>query len=930
MKFKKQYLGMAVLFAIVALSTFFYERTLNANPLNTENLEMSSYEGHPDQLKFQELLANDLYMSKVKPILDNRCVACHSCYVAPCQLQMGSYDGVERGAKKDFYYDLVRLEDAPPSRLFIDAKNTNEWRHKGFYPVISKEGKPQDRLDDSILFSLIDLKQQRSSQYQTAAEPRSDYQVENSRTCPIPNQRAVSKIFSGNILETTISEYMNSKPWAGMPFGLPALSSEEHQTLKDWIAQGSPGPSKDLKYLLTHPSAQAQGIIFTVEDFLNRSEFKHQLAARYIYEHVFLAHLYFAPSDLVTEAPAEYYRLVRSKTRDGEIDEIATLRPYDDPKVSKFYYRFRRMTDTIVQKSHITYRIGLDRLARWNELFIDSDWGLKPEEMTLPDYDLPETANPFVSFKKIPSKIRYSFLLDDNYYHIMNFILGPVCRGNSALNVINDHFWVFFMDPSKDPMIQKDSQTGRDFIDKYGHLLVPPAANGAIPNLKKYVVTENKAILEYRRLKSELYVDKYPQGLNLDFIWDGSYNSNVFRVGQKNDGTILTIYRHFDSASVNKGALGEIPRTIWVVDYAILEDIYYNLVAGFSAYGTTIHQASTRFHMDWSRINGEDLFLSFLPPESRLKVREGWNLSPIEISKLISKVPVLNKISEKIHNKVSEPYVDDVIHDAPYHLNRDRKTQIAFKNSEPMDQKNELVHKFFSKLTPMARGFVDAIDSQKEELNKKDYSVRLAEVGEKIEKVRLEFRKREIPKGENIDQGLFDFIWGHDIAKPIYLTETEKAKASLSLIGGVKWPWLHTLPDLSYIRLRKADGTYLVYSMVLNREHFNVDFVFNEDRRLDIKNNSLNFIPGFVGSFPNYIFDFEISRLPDFVDQILRMQSSSSSIDANLQQEILFKGFGLSRFSPHFWEVYDSLNEAYRQYNPVEAGLIDLNRYLSR
>jgi hypothetical protein len=122
MKFKKQYLGMAVLFAIVALSTFFYERTLNANPLNTENLEMSSYEGHPDQLKFQELLANDLYMSKVKPILDNRCVACHSCYVAPCQLQMGSYDGVERGAKKDFYYDLVRLEDAPPSRLFIDAK----------------------------------------------------------------------------------------------------------------------------------------------------------------------------------------------------------------------------------------------------------------------------------------------------------------------------------------------------------------------------------------------------------------------------------------------------------------------------------------------------------------------------------------------------------------------------------------------------------------------------------------------------------------------------------------------------------------------------------------------------------------------------------------------------------------------------------------
>ena len=29
----------------------------------------------------------------------------------------------------------------------------------------------------------------------------------------------------------------------------------------------------------------------------------------------------------------------------------------------------------------------------------------------------------------------------------MGFIKGPVCRGQVALNVIDDHFWVVFLDP---------------------------------------------------------------------------------------------------------------------------------------------------------------------------------------------------------------------------------------------------------------------------------------------------------------------------------------------------------------------------------------------------------------------------------------------------------------------------------------------------
>ncbi len=40
------------------------------------------------------------FLTDVKPILDRRCVVCHSCYNAPCQLKLSSYEGLDRGASK--------------------------------------------------------------------------------------------------------------------------------------------------------------------------------------------------------------------------------------------------------------------------------------------------------------------------------------------------------------------------------------------------------------------------------------------------------------------------------------------------------------------------------------------------------------------------------------------------------------------------------------------------------------------------------------------------------------------------------------------------------------------------------------------------------------------------------------------------------------
>ena len=73
-----------------------------------------------------------LFDESVKPVLENRCVVCHGCTDAPCQLKLSSYEGLTRGASKVRVYDGARLSSIPPTRLFIDAQTTEEWREKGF------------------------------------------------------------------------------------------------------------------------------------------------------------------------------------------------------------------------------------------------------------------------------------------------------------------------------------------------------------------------------------------------------------------------------------------------------------------------------------------------------------------------------------------------------------------------------------------------------------------------------------------------------------------------------------------------------------------------------------------------------------------------------------------------------------------------------
>jgi hypothetical protein len=52
------------------------------------------------------------YLKEVKPLLDKRCVVCHSCYNSPCQLKLDSFEGVasERIFQRNRKQSLMRVQ----------------------------------------------------------------------------------------------------------------------------------------------------------------------------------------------------------------------------------------------------------------------------------------------------------------------------------------------------------------------------------------------------------------------------------------------------------------------------------------------------------------------------------------------------------------------------------------------------------------------------------------------------------------------------------------------------------------------------------------------------------------------------------------------------------------------------------------------------
>jgi len=525
-----------------------------------------------------------LFREQIKPILDQRCVVCHACYDAPCQLKLSSPQGIDRGIHSRKVYNSTRLLADPPSRLFEDEQSVQGWRRRGFEPVLNERDQtPKANREGSLLYRVLRLKQQQPLPSTLLLPDSFELGLDPAQQC-----RSVERY---DQIET-------QRPLWGMPYGLPGLSATQLSTMTQWISQGAPMPESSAV------TAPAQATIDHWERFFNNDTLQGQLVARYLYEHLYLFHLYF------TDRPQDgFYNLVRSATPPGKpLQRISTRRPYDDPATARVYYRLVTEPATIVAKTHLPYALDSAREQRWQTLFFGSDIPLE----RLPSYAPDQASNPFTTFAAIPAAARYRFLLDEAQATIMAFIKGPVCRGQVAVNVINEQFWVFFADPNNP--ISDDS---RNFLaEQADTLALPGATSNSVLPLSAWVTYAAKQA-DYLEAKTRWFNQQITRGLALNeqLIWDGDgHNRNA----------ALTVFRHFDNASVTQGLLGTLPKTAWVIDYPLLERIHYLLVAGFDVFGNFGHQLTTRLYMDFLRMEGEFNFLSLLPPAIRQRERDAW------------------------------------------------------------------------------------------------------------------------------------------------------------------------------------------------------------------------------------------------------------------------------------------------------------------
>ena len=524
--------------------------------------------------------ASPEFYKDIAPILIRKCVTCHACYDAPCQLVMTAPEGLARGATKHGAYDSERLSPATPTRLFVDAQRTVDWRKLGFFSVLGGTRLGQ-RSDTSSLMSMLRLGHANPFEPNKKVPFHVEFGLHRKNACPLPSE---------------FTSYAALRPEQGMPLATTGLTDREYELIETWVADGARVTVKEVK-----PTALEREMIKSWETFLNQSDTRTALIARYLFEHLFLAHLYFDAA-----GNGNFFVLERSRTPPGEpIHPVASRRPNDDP-AGRFYYRLRLLNETLVHKTHVTYYAGREKLERIKELFLTSNWSAG----ALPLYGAANAANPFETFRAIPAKARYQFLLDNAEFFVRSFIRGPACRGQAATDVIRDHFWVLFQRPASDPFISNS-----EYQDAAIPLLGLPGEDDNLwqagPEWLRYR-DARQSYLEKRRTE---YQKQWPLGPSLEDIWDGQ---GRYR------GALLTVFRHFDNASVVHGFVGNYPSTMWVMDYAILERTYYGLVVNFDVFGNVAHQLQTRLYFDLIRRESELNYLRFLPPDIREVTRLSW------------------------------------------------------------------------------------------------------------------------------------------------------------------------------------------------------------------------------------------------------------------------------------------------------------------
>lgn len=311
-----------------------------------------------------------------------------------------------------------------------------------------------------------------------------------------------------------------------------------------------------------------------------------------------------------------------------------------------------------------------------------------------------------------------------------------------------------------------------------------------------------------------------------------------------NDNALLSIYRQFDSASVRKGLIGQVPQTMWLLDYPLLERTYYQLVVNFDVFGNVSHQAQTRLYFDLIRNGAEVNFLRLMPAASRDGLLDDWYQNSGKLKMWLDYEAIDNDTPTGLFLPVEG-------------------AKGAFAA--------ELVKRF------------EGLNARPDPINRCTVNC---------------YRPGIDPALQDAEQALSQLV--------------SRPAAGLRVI--------EQLPEATLLRVELPNGKREVYSVLRNRAHSNVAFMMGEELRYQPGLDTLTIYPGVLTSYPNFIFALRADEVPDFVTALGRVKDTAAF-------DKVVERWGIRRSHPQFWFYFHDLSAYIRETEPVEAGVLDMNRY---
>lgn len=491
-------------------------------------------------------------------------------------IPLTSARGVARGAMKFDPY-VPRLRPVESTILWSSPKSVEEWREMGFFSVT--EGG-----ENSIMAKMLRLGHENPV-------------VPNER---FPAAIAVDSLSRRNAMPDAaeIDGYVQGRPLEGMPLAVTGLSDEEYGTLMAWLKQGAP-----LDVVEPRPTEAALAKLAEWEDYLNGADNRSRLIARYIFEHENMFSIRFDDS-------GTFYQLIRSSTPPGETPVQVAVRVPNDPVDGDFYYRLRPIDRARCAKLHqLLLDASGDKLDRYKAIFSETEWDVQ----TLPSYSVAERWDPLNVFAPIPAKARWKYLLEDIWLHRATIIWGPSCRGQLTVGAVQDQEWDFFENPETSLYVN-DAE--------YRAELAPYLAPSAPP---EDIVSYLSWLRDFAEKRSEILKRAVERRAGADGhlarltdIWTGD---------KPGDTPVITIFRNDDNAFVSaRGfAVGDFPKTSWVLDLPVLELMLYNgAVINFDLFDEIGPWLAIREGFGLLRRTAEANFLRFLPADSRQEIYNSW------------------------------------------------------------------------------------------------------------------------------------------------------------------------------------------------------------------------------------------------------------------------------------------------------------------